>query len=227
MKRIIFAILLLICALAPAMAETHYKPHIAVGVHGGMTLSKVSFSPSVPQKWGDGFTGGVSFSYSEEKLVGILAEINVVQRGWSENFEDSPLTYQRTGTYISLPVMTHIHFGGKRVKCIVNLGPEFSYLLSESTSSNFDYANPESDPSWPEKSRMTEQLTTPIKHKFDYGITAGAGVEFWVNPRHSVYLEARFYYGLGNIFPASKSDTFGASRLMNLAVTFGYNFRLK
>lgn len=227
MKRIILAIASLLLALAPALAETHYKPHIAVGVHGGMTLSRVSFSPSVPQKWGDGFTGGVSLSYSEERLVGVLAELNVVQRGWSEDFEDSPLTYQRTATYLSLPVMTRIHFGGKRVKCIVNLGPEFSYMLSESTSSNFDFLHPETSPDWPERNRMTEQLAAPIKHKFDYGITAGVGVEYWVTPRNSVYLEGRFYYGLGNIFPSSKADTFGASRLMNLAVTFGYNFRLK
>lgn len=212
-------------------AETHYKSHISVGAHGGMTLSRVSFVPSVPQKWGNGFTGGVSFRYAEEKLVGILAELNFTQRGWAEDFSEldkkSSLSYHRTATYLCLPVMTHINFGSKRVRAIVNLGPEFSYMLAESTSSNFDINNPTASPDWPERSRMTEQLTTPIKNKFDYGITAGAGVEVWITPRNSIYLEGRFYYGLGNIFPSSKADTFGASRLMNLAVTLGYNFRLK
>lgn len=227
MKRLSVSILACLLLFFAAKAETHYKSHISVGVHGGMTLTHADFNPSVPQKWGNGFTGGVSFRYAEEKLVGILGELNVVQRGWSENFEESPLTYSRTGTYLSLPIMTHINFGWKRCRVFVNLGPEFSYMISESTSSNFDFTNPTAAEGWPERDRMTEQLTTPIKHKFDYGITAGLGVEFWVTPRNSVYLEGRFYYGLGNMFPSSKADTFDASRLMNIAVTFGYNFRLK
>lgn len=210
-----------------ASAETHYKSHISVGAHGGMTLTRADFNPSVPQKWGNGITAGVSFRYAEEKLVGILGELNIVQRGWSENFEDSPLSYSRTATYLSLPVMTHINFGWKRCRIFFNLGPEFSYMISESTSSDFDYSNPTAAEGWPERDRMTEQLDTAIRHKFDYGITAGLGVEYWITPRNSVYLEGRFYYGLGNIFPSSKADTFDASRLMNLAVTFGYNFRLK
>lgn len=231
MKRLLPLILAIICAYTPLCAETHYKSHISVGAHGGMTLARASFSPSVPQKWGNGITGGFSFRYAEEKLVGVVAELNFVQRGWSEDFsvqeKKSPLSYHRKATYVSIPVMTHINFGGKRIRAIVNLGPEFSYMLSESTSANFDYTDPTSSPDWPKRSRMTEQLTTPIKNKFDYGITAGLGAEFWLTPRNSVYVEARYYYGLGNIFPASKTDTFGASRLMNLAITLGYNFRLK
>lgn len=225
-RKLTFILTFLLVSL-PALAETHYKSHITVGAHGGMTMARTTFVPSVPEKWCNGFTGGVSIRYAEEKLVGLLAELNVVQRGWAEDFEESPLTYKRTATYISLPVMTHINFGGKRIRAVVNLGPEFSYMLSESTSANFDYHNPTSSPDWPNRKRMTEQLVTPIKHKFDYGITAGVGGEYWLTPRNSVYLELRFYYGLGNIFPSSKSDTFGASRLLNLAMTFGYNFRLK
>lgn len=227
MKRLITGIFLLVVSAVIARGETHYKPHIFVGAHGGMTLSRADFNPSVPQKWSNGFTGGLSVKYTEEKLVGILAELNLVQRGWAEDFKESPLSYSRTATYLSLPIMTHINFGGKRARAIVNLGPEFSYMISESTSANFDYTNPTSSPHWPERSRMTEQLTAPITHKFDYGITAGVGLEFWLTPRNSIYLEGRFYYGLGNIFPSAKSDTFEASRLINMAVTLGYNFRIK
>ena len=45
--------------------------------------------------------------------------------------------------------------------------------------------------------------------------------------RHSVLVEGRFYYGLGNIYPASKADTFSASRNMSLEITLGYNFRIR
>ena len=225
-RRALICCLVLASALFAA-AETHYKAHISVGAHGGMGLSKVSFSPSVKQSWANGLTGGISVRYAEERHVGVLAELNFVQRGWKENFEEAPLDYTRTLNYISLPIMTHIYFGSRRVKCFFNLGPEFSYMISESTSANFDYNDPLSSPDWPQKARMTEQLATPVHNKFDYGICAGFGVEFYLRPRHSAYLEARYYYGLGNIFPSSKADTFGASRNMTLAVTLGYNFRLR
>ena len=39
--------------------------------------------------------------------------------------------------------------------------------------------------------------------------------------------EARYYFGLGNIFPSSKADTFGGSRNMSLEFSLGYNFRLR
>ncbi|MDE7135318.1 MAG: PorT family protein, partial [Muribaculaceae bacterium] len=75
--------------------------------------------------------------------------------------------------------------------------------------------------------RMTEQMITPVKNKFDYGITAGLGGEFLISRNHSVFVEARYYFGLGNIFPASKKDTFSASRNSSISVTAGYFFRLK
>lgn len=218
---------LALCAVAtPATAETHYKAHVSIGAHGGMDMSKMSFSPSVSQGWLNGYTMGVQVRYAEEKLVGILAELNISQRGWSEKFTDQPeLSYKRHLTYLDLPIMTHIYFGSKRFKCFVNLGPQFSLMIGDSRSANFDYSNPAS--AGIPVSRHCEQMTMDVKNKFDYGITAGLGFEFYLRPRHSVYVEARFYYGLGNIYGSSKADTFSASRSMNLAFTAGYNFRIK
>lgn len=219
-----------LCALAfsatGAHAETHYKPHVSIGAHGGMSLSEMSFSPHISQTFNPGVLFGVRARYAEEKVFGIIGELNVAQRGWKENFKDNPeLSYARTLTCIELPIMTHIYFGSNRAKCFVNMGPEFSYMFSESTSSNFDYTQPRAAgiPS----TRETEQLTMPVKNKLDYGIAVGLGSEFFVHPRHSIDVEARFYYGLGNIFSASKADTFAASRSMNIQVSLGYWFRLQ
>jgi hypothetical protein len=227
LKTFIYATFLaaLSCSIT-ANAETHYKPHISVGAHGGMSLSKMSFSPSVDQSWKNGMIIGVRARYAEEKTFGLIGELNIEQRGWAESFEDNPeLSYSRTLTYLELPIMTHIYFGSDRMKCFVNMGPEFSYMLSESTESNFDYTLPYAAgiPS----TREVEQLVTPVKNKLDYGITVGIGGEYFIKPRHSIDLEARFYYGLGNIFSASKADTFGASRGMSLQVSLGYWFRLR
>lgn len=221
------AFIVAIFTIIAARAQTHYEPHIWIGGHAGMTLSNVSFSPSVKQSMEPGFTFGASFRYAEERHVGILAELNIAQRGWKENFEEAPFEYSRKLTYISLPIMTHIFFGGRKAKCFFNLGPEISYMLGESTSANFDYTNPAAVEGFPVRNRMTEQMTTAVKNKFDYGITAGVGGEFRIRRNHAIYIEARYYFGLGNIFPASKKDTFGASRNSSIVATLGYHFRIK
>ena len=227
-SKILTAAAVALLALQPALrAETHYKPHISLGGRAGMTMSKMSFSPSVKHNWQSGTAGAVSLRYAEEKIFGLIAEIGWSQRGWSENFEESPCEYTRTLTYLQLPVLTHIYFGSPRFKCFVNLGPEFAYMIGDNISANFDYRNPYSAEGFPTGARMTEQMSMEIENKFDYGITAGLGIEFYLTPRNSITLEGRFYYGLGNIYPAAKADTFSASRNTCLEVTLGYNFRLR
>lgn len=212
-----------------AKADTHYIPHISIGGRAGMTLSEMSFSPSVKQSFTNGFMFGAAFTYAEERHVGLRAELNLTQRGWKENFEElnDEFNYKRTLTYIELPIMTHIFFGGRKVKCLFNLGPEFCYMISESVSSNFDYKNPGSVPGFPNINRHTEQMYLDVKNKFDYGICAGVGMEYLLNRKNSLQLEVRYYYGLGNIYPAAKKDIFGASRNMTISVTLGYMFRVK
>ena len=225
--RVLMASAMLILAPSVAQGQTHYKPHLSVGFKAGMTMSEMSFSPSVKQAFTDGTTGAVTFRYTEEKLFGLIAELGWSQRGWQEDFEDSPCRYSRALTYLRLPMLTHIYFGSPRFKCFFNLGPEFSYMVSDKITANFDYHDPYHAEGFPTKARMTEQLTMDVKNKFDYGITGGFGVEFYVTPRNSVTLEGRYYFGLGNIFPAAKADTFSASRNTSIEITVGYNFRMK
>lgn len=219
--------LTLLSGFVTVSAETHYKPHISIGGRAGMSMARMSFTPSVKQSWLNGTAGAVTFRYAEEKLFGIIGELGWTQRGWKENFEGEPFSYSRTLTYLQLPVMTHIYFGSRRFKCFVNLGPEFSYMISDNISADFDYRNLASVEGFPVKNRTTDQLSMDIKNKFDYGITAGVGIEYYIRPRHSLTLEGRFYYGLGNIYPSTKADVFSASRSMALEITLGYNFRLK
>lgn len=221
-------ILLLLAAATVAMAataETHYRPHVSAGVRGGASMGMMSFSPSVKQSFNPGSTGAVSVRYTEEKLFALVGELGWVTRGWKENYEEQPFNYSRTLTYINLPVMTQIYFGTRRFKTFINLGPQIAYLLSSSIKADFDYTNVSSVPGYP-KNRQTEQLAMEIKNRFDYGICAGLGFEFYLHPRQSISLEGRYYYGLGNVFPARKADYFSASRNMSLEISLGYNFRI-
>lgn len=216
----------LLLASATASAQRHYKPHIHVGVHGGMSMSRTSFYPTVSESYLNGYQFGVSFRYAEERHVGLLAELNIEQRGWKEDYDEAPFAYQRQLTYIELPVLTHIFFGSRVVKGFFNLGPQIGYMIGQKTTANFDYADAENVPGFPENHR-TQQLAMKISNKFDYGITAGAGVEFVVARRNCIAIEGRYYYGLGNIFPSSKKDYFSSSRGSSILVTLSYMFRIK
>ncbi len=209
-------------------AQTLYVPHMHVGGHAGAVLSQQSFNPTVKETMHQGLTMGASFMWAEERHVGLRAEINLTQRGWTEDFEDTPqFKYSHTLTYVEVPLMTHIFFGGRHVKCIFNLGPQLCYMIDDNINSNFDYSHPESVEGFKTANRTTRQMGMEIKNRFDYGICAGVGIEFIIGRKHSFTLEGRYYYGLGNIFPASKKDYFSASRGNAIMVTLGYDFRLK
>lgn len=226
MRRIVLLLTVFLGIMA-AKAQTHYIPHVWVGGHAGMTMSEMSFSPSVRQSMVQGMTAGLSFRYAEERHVGLIAELNISQRGWKEDFEGAPFSYSRRLTYMEIPVLTHIFFGSPKFKGFFNLGPVVGYMIGDNIKSDFDYAHPDQVPGFPLSNRSTEQMAMEIKNKFDYGITAGAGCEFVVKRRHAFSLEARYYFGLGNIYPSSKKDTFSASRGTSIMVTLGYMFRLK
>lgn len=209
-------------------AQRQYSPNLAIGGKAGMTMSRMSFAPEVKQNFQNGMMAGITVRYTEENHFGLIGELNIEQRGWKENFEENAeFSYSRTLTYLQIPLLTHIYFGGKKFKGFVNLGPEFGYMISSSISANFDYRNISAVPDFPQGYRTNEQLAMDISNKFDYGISAGLGMEYIMKRKHSFMLEGRLYYGLGNIFPSAKKDYFSASRGMSIEITLGYMFRVR
>lgn len=208
-------------------AQTHYQGTIAVGGKVGATLSRLNLNPSVEQMMLPGMTAGVMFRYIEEKNFGLVAELNMTQRGWKENLEESEYSYSHRFTYLELPIMTHIYFGNQRVKGFFNLGPEINLMLGDGISSNFDYKNAGDLDYFVTNTRHIEQMTMDVNNRFDYGICAGAGLELNLNTKHSLLLEGRFYYGLTDVFPNHKTDIFSSSNSMTVSVTLGYFYRLK
>lgn len=218
---------LFVLVVISATAQTHYEGSISVGGKAGATLSRVNFNPSVQQVMQPGMTAGVMFRYIEEKNFGLIAELNMTQRGWKENFEESNYNYSHRFTYIELPIMTHIFFGNQRVKGFFNLGPELNVMIGNGISSDFDYQNAADLDYFIQDTRHIEQMTLDINNRFDYGICAGAGMEINLNPKHSLLIEGRFYYGLTDVFPNHKTDIFSSSNSMTINLTLGYFYRLK
>jgi len=237
--------LLILLLLVPMMAKAQvgeYRSDFAVGVNGGYMMSQVSFQPEVPQGWLGGMTGGVSFRYTCEKyfksICAIVAEVNYAQMGWKETIEDkdnnpvyyrddenkeNPLYYERRINYIQIPVMARLGWGRERkgVQAFFQLGPQIGIYIDESTNTNIEPYRGTLTPRW---SVVTAQESMPVENKFDYGIVGGAGIEFSLPKIGHILLDARYYFGLGNIYGNSKQDYFGKSNQQAIVIKMSYLF---
>ena len=235
--------LLILLLLVPMMAKAQvgeYRSDFAVGVNGGYMMSQVSFQPEVPQGWLGGMTGGVSFRYTCEKyfksICAIVAEVNYAQMGWKETIEDkdnnpvyyygddnkeNPLYYERRINYIQIPVMARLGWGRERkgVQAFFQIGPQIGIYMDESTNTNVE---PYRATVTPRSSVVKAQEDMPVENKFDYGIVGGAGIEFSLPKIGHILLDARYYFGLGNIYGNSKQDYFGKSNQQAIVIKMSY-----
>lgn len=216
-----------------------HRNDLAIGFNGGLNMSSVSFTPKVSQAKLNGITGGLSVRYVCEKyfstVCSLYGEINYSQMGWKEDIVDVndmpvintatglPEEYSRTVNYIQVPLMAHLAWGReqKGFAFFVNLGPQFGIYMSESTNTNFDF----SDRNAADRvNPVCAQDTMAVENKFDYGIAAGAGIEFSHPKVGHFLLEGRYYYGLGNIYGDSKRDYFGSSNFGTITIKLAYLF---
>ena len=182
-KWITLVVLLLSTSLiVEAQLNDTFNPQFKIGVGAGPIFSRVDFVSSVPQTNTQGLSVGLSAKFVSEKNLGVLAELNFTQRGWKEDFSESEIStehaYSRTLNYIELPLLTHIYFGNKNVKFIINLGPQVSYMISDKANMNDALSNYidgvlAENPDFPIGIQYK-----PIDSKFDYGLLGGMGIEF-------------------------------------------------
>lgn len=224
-NRLIILLALACFSALPAMAQLgELRNNLAIGINGGLNMSKVDFSPSIKQKSLNGMSFGLTTRYISEKyfkmLCGVQVELNYSQRGWNENIEDgSNNTYSRKMNYLELPLLAHLAFGkdalDKGVRFFVNMGPQFSFFLSESE---------EMSDNWDTSARpngVVQQYGKMVETKFDYGIVGGAGLELSTGIGHFL-LEGRYYYGLSDFYKSTKKDEFGRSGHSYIGIRLTY-----
>ena len=202
-------------------------------------MSNVGFTPKVTQSLLGGTTAGLSWRYVCEKyfstICSIYGEVNYTQMGWKERILTTdnqpvinavsglPEQYSRTLNYLQVPVFAHLAWGKEHsgMQFFFQLGPQFGYLLSEKTTTNFNFK----DRNTADRSNVVcAQDTMAVENKFDYGIAAGAGIELSVRRVGHFLLEGRYYYGLGNIYGDSKRDYFSKSNNSSIVVKLTYLF---
>ena len=171
-----------------------HRNELAIGFNGGYVMSNVGFTPSVTQKMHGGLTGGFTVRYTCEKyfksICAIVGEVNISQMGWKEDIrtaDDKPVInsvtnvaeeYERQLTYVQVPLMARLGWGRERkgFQAFFQLGPQVGMYIGDKKKSNFDY----------DSRNINDRIgalrdavmdTLDVQRKFDYGITAGFGLE--------------------------------------------------
>ena len=229
MRQLIAGILLFLCSAQISAQKNQFDKELYIGVGGGAFASSVDFSPSVSQQPFIGIHGGVSAKYISEKHLGLLVELNYAQRGWMEDFSpESGFSYDKRLNYLELPFMTHVYFC-KKVRFLINAGPQLGFLLSSSDNMNDALAadiaaRREADPD----TQIGMQYTLEPR-RFDYGLVGGVGMEVRTGAG-SLQLEGRYYFGLGDIFENRKSKAdffFSRSAHRIIEAKLSYLFKVK
>ena len=240
-RRLLLLIFVLGGSLSANAQIGEHRNDFSVGFNGGYVMSSVGFQPDVQQKQHGGMTFGFSAKYTCEKyfktICSVYAEVNYAQVGWNEDILDidnnpviitdtkEAMRYSRTINYIQVPVFAHLAWGRETrgLNIFVNAGPQFGFYLSDSKDTNFDVKNmPQTDND--RVSSIVAQDTMAVKNKLDYGIALGLGAEYSIPKVGHFLAEARYYYGLGNIYGASKRDYFGKSNYGQIVVKLSYLF---
>jgi hypothetical protein len=251
MRRLVIILFTFHLSLLSSFAQVgEARRDLAIGFNGGYVLSNVDFMPKVPQGFLGGMTGGMTVRYTCEKyfksICAVVAEVNYAQIGWKEDIldmKDQPvalhtdpsqtLRYSRKMNYVQVPVFARLGWGRERngFQAFFQVGPQFGIYLSDKTETNFDVRNPAYNPtskdyqySGKRASHVVAQDTMALENKFDYGIAVGLGLEY--SNRHAGHflIDARYYYGLGNIYGNTKRDFFGRSNFGNIVIKFTYLF---
>lgn len=225
-KTIIGVALLLGGYALPASAQVGEQRHnFAVGINGGINLNSVSFSPRVRQKNLMGINGGLTARYISEKyfsmICGAQIELNFSQHGWDEFYEDYPeLRYTRKMNYVEIPFLAHLAFGKERgLQFFIHAGPQIGFFLGDSRTISGDWEKQEGR-------LTTEQHDKAVDNKFDYGITAGLGVELRTKAGNFL-VEGRYYYALSDFYGSTKKDYFSRSAHGVITAKITYLFDLK
>lgn len=235
-KRLSAIALLAIICLATKAEIGERRNNLCIGGNIGVAMNTVDFDPTIKQSMHLGPTIGLSLKYTSEKYFttycSLYGELNYTQLGWKEdvlnaNSEPLPDTYSRNLGYIQLPVFARLSWGKEErgLQFFVQAGPQFGFCIGDSDDRSSQWTlNDEGNPSRP--NNMYYQYDMDIKHKFDYGIVGGLGLEYNSPVGHFIF-EGRYCYGLGDMFGNSKKDVFSRSANSTFFVKLAYLFDVK
>jgi hypothetical protein len=138
-----------------------------------------------------------------------------VEEGWLEDYfghkTAADYSYSRRMTFVEMPFLMHAYTAVSSTRFFLNVGPKFSYLLSEKEIDRSPVVYP--------------QIGKSSQHPFQYGVLGGAGLEVHLGPT-VLGLEGRYCYNLSNLFNDAIGEDFVTSDLQVVTLNLYLLFQL-
>lgn len=190
-----------------------------IGIQGGSNLAKMDFTDNpgytfTKVNYNQGIIGGIVVQYLNEKHVGIQAELNYTQKGWSENDTSGNKNSKLDSSinYLELPILTHVNIGGGNLRGLFNLGPYIAYAVSgKNSEKDLNTGNEES---------TDYTFDSNTDNRLDFGLVIGAGMEYRFS-FGKFSAEARYSFGFGDFNKIKgRESELSQSRVISVLIRF-------
>ncbi len=198
--------LLLFTACLPAQAQNKTW---SVGPEIGLSFSKLVGDMAQDQQFNSGLMGGGHITYSTRNTFGITFKALYHRRGSQEESSDG-VVYRSALDYLEFPLLARFFLtpGGK-FRPNVFAGPSAGLLLGvKNKAGDGDYAN------------VTSQMRDTYTN-FDFGLTAGIGLNYLIAKETRLLFDARYLYGLSDINNIDRVSMNNRSLAFTLGLSFG------
>ncbi len=213
MKKVLFLLIAVLFCAGMASAEINY------GMRMGVSLGNMALDPEF-NDWGPdeadakvkvGFYGGIWGKYMLNEKMGILAELNYVQKGDKFKFKNSSddAWWIFWANELELPIMFYYM---PMDKMILYAGPVLGYVISAGYNQKVDVEDP--DIIYGMWYEMEEFV-----NRFDFSMAAGMRYDF----TGMYFGELRFTYGFTDIYEEGLIPEIEA---MNRTLTGGVGINL-
>ena len=187
-----------------------------IGPSVGASASTITLVPKyVDMMYSLGKNGGLTLRYISENHFGFQLECNYLESGWKEDYfgqkNAANYSYWRQMNFIEVPFLMHAYTAIGAARFFLNIGPKFSYLLSESEV---------------DRSPVTyAEIGKLVQRPFQYGVLGGGGFEVHLGPA-VMGLEGRYCYNLSNLFNDAIGEPIVTSDLQVITLNMYLLFQL-
>jgi hypothetical protein len=213
-KSVIIVVLYFIVLQSPAFSQARST----IGIKAGGGFSRYYFiradRQSIKQSFIPIIQYGLVFSQINQKNLGIQCEIIYIQKGWTQNFDNSLKSYAVKLDNIEVPFLTHFRIGKNKTSFLINMGLHFSYSYNASV----DSAGVTTD------SLLVKYNNSSIT-PFDYGIDGGIGFEFG-RDRGIFQVQLMFSQGLRNFIDRNKQNPLVVARSLNQCLSLSCIYKI-
>jgi len=151
------------------------------------------------------------------KYAGLQICLQFSRKGIGVN--DSNFVYKRVIDYIEMPILTHFELGGKKLKFLINLGPQISYGYNVNESLNT------SDSIFSTRKANTLTIKNNNTQAWQFGLAGGLGLNYQIG-NIILQLEGRYYNGFTNVI-APRFYSFFNNQTLGAYFSLLYSFQLK